>query len=113
MAKIKGSPKTGGRRAGTPNKVTGTIREFLSALIDNQRDQIEADLKKLQPKVRLIILERLMQYVIPKQNDITTPEPPQSVKVEIVGDSNKDFPSSEDEIDGERDPRYLISRDGR
>ena len=99
MSRTKGTPKTGGRQAGTPNKVTGTLKDFISNLIENNREQIEADLKKLQPKDRLMILERLLQYVIPKQNDITSPELPQSLKVEIVGDNGKDFPSSEDEIE--------------
>ena len=36
---------------------------------------------------------------------------PNSVRVEIVGDSGRKFASSEEEIDGERDPRYMIHRE--
>lgn len=36
---------------------------------------------------------------------------PNSVRVEIVGDSDRKFASSEEEIDGERDTRYMIHRE--
>jgi hypothetical protein len=29
MAKLKGSPKTGGRQAGTPNKINGNVKEMV------------------------------------------------------------------------------------
>lgn len=63
--------KTGGRKAGTPNKVTGTLRDFVSNLIDNNREQIERDLKALSPKDRLLIIEKFMQYTLPKRQAIS------------------------------------------
>jgi hypothetical protein len=56
-----------GRPKGRPNKITQDTRAWLSAVIDKNRRQMERDLKALEPKERLQILERLMQYVIPKQ----------------------------------------------
>lgn len=69
MARQKndGKGRLGGRAKGTPNKVTASIKQWLSELIDNNRLQIEQDLKNLPPKDRLQMLEKLMQYVIPKQ----------------------------------------------
>ena len=69
MARQKndGRGRLGGRAKGTPNRVTGTVREWLSELIDRNRAQIEADLATLDPKTRLFMLEKLMQYVIPRQ----------------------------------------------
>lgn len=69
MARQKndGRGRMGGRQKGTPNKVTASVREWLAALIDKNRRQIEKDLKALEPKERLQVLERLMQYVVPKQ----------------------------------------------
>jgi hypothetical protein len=55
-----------GRPLGTPNKVTTEIKTWLSGLLDKNRRQIESDLKQLEPKDRLVILERLMQYTVPK-----------------------------------------------
>lgn len=68
MGRKKGTPKTGGRKKGTPNKVTTTQREWLARLIDNNRERIEQDINLLEPKDRLMMLERLMQYVLPKQH---------------------------------------------
>lgn len=70
MSRTKGTPKTGGRKAGTPNRVTGTLKEFVSNLIDQNREQIEKDLKALKPKDRLLVIERFMQYALPKQQSI-------------------------------------------
>ena len=56
-----------GRPKGVPNKVTASLRTFVAEIINKNKRQINKDLKALQPKDRLIILERLMQYVIPKQ----------------------------------------------
>lgn len=101
MARTKGTPKTGGRCAGTPNKITGTLKEFVAVLIDQNREQIENDLKRLEPKDRLAILERLMAYIMPKQsqNDLQVKEWA-SNKIEIVYvESGRKPKTSEDDID--------------
>ena len=67
MGRTKGTPKTGGRKVGTTNKVTGTLKDFIASLINGNRSKIEADLQEVEPYQRLMILERLMAYVIPKQ----------------------------------------------
>lgn len=68
----KGTPKTGGRAKGTPNKVTGTLKEFVSDLIDKNRVQIERDLSTLSPRDRLYVLDKFMQYVLPKNQSLNT-----------------------------------------
>lgn len=72
MARQKndGKGRLGGRQKGTPNKVTADLRCWLSDLIDENRRQIVKDLKGLEPKERLLIFEKLMQYVIPKQQAV-------------------------------------------
>ena len=70
MARRKGTPKTGGRKIGTPNKETGTVKEWIAELIDKNRAQMEQDLAELEPKDRLLIFEKLMQYVVPKQQSV-------------------------------------------
>ena len=70
MTKVKGAPKTGGRKKGTPNKVNADIKAFLSELIDNNRQTIQEDLQTLDAKDRLVMLERFMGYVVPKQQAI-------------------------------------------
>lgn len=64
-----GNPK--GRPKGTPNKVTTTLKEWIAQLIDGNRERIERDFRQLSAKDRLLIVERLLPYVIPKQQAIT------------------------------------------
>lgn len=65
MAKNK---KTGGRTKGTPNKTTSTIRDTISDILADyqQSGLMSEDFKKLSPHDRLVIAERLMNYVAPK-----------------------------------------------
>ena len=72
MARQKndGKGRIGGRAKGTPNKVTSTVKDWISQLIDDNRSQIEKDIKKLSPRDRLQMFEKLMQYVIPKQQSV-------------------------------------------
>jgi len=69
MARQKndGKGRMGGRAKGTPNKVTRPLKEWINNLLDDNREQIERDMKALLPKDRLIMFEKLLQYVVPKQ----------------------------------------------
>lgn len=71
MARPKGIPKTGGRKRGTPNKVTGTVKEWLATIIDNNRMQFEKDLKSVPPLERLKVISSLLPYIIPKMQNVT------------------------------------------
>ena len=112
MSRDKGTPKTGGRQAGTPNKVTKTLKEFVAEIIDGNREQIEKDLKSLRPKERLNVIVGLMQYVLPKQQsvraDVERNDLCKDLVIRCVYDpiDRTDFPSSESEVDLERDPRW-------
>lgn len=60
-----------GRPKGKPNRVTSELKGWINNIITDNKDQVIKDLKELEPKDRLTILERLMQYVIPKQQSIS------------------------------------------
>ena len=57
--------KTGGRKKGTPNKVTRDLRESITALVEKNLKTIESDFNKLDPERRLIVLERYLKYCLP------------------------------------------------
>lgn len=59
-----------GRPKGSQNKITKTTKEWIAGLIDQNRKQVERDLKKLEPKDRIAMIEKLLQYVIPKASTV-------------------------------------------
>ncbi|HPG54623.1 MAG TPA: hypothetical protein PL134_09590 [Smithellaceae bacterium] len=62
----KGKPKTGGREKGIANKVTKDLRESIKALLEEQFEQVAADLKGLEPKSRVEAWLKLAEFVLPK-----------------------------------------------
>ena len=57
--------KTGGRKAGTPNKITADLRQWITAFIDDNREQIQKDWAQLEPKDRIQLFEKLLKYALP------------------------------------------------
>ena len=88
--KNDGRGRLGGRQKGTPNKVTATLREWVADLLDRNRERIEEDLEALEPKDRLLMLERLMGYVLPKckVDEEEAPASPQVVEIRHVSVGN-------------------------
>lgn len=74
-----------GRPKGKPNKATQDMRQWLARLIDDNREQIEQDLAALEPKERLQILERFMQYTTPKMQSVAA-----SFELERLNDEQLD-----------------------
>lgn len=60
--------KTGGRKKGTPNKSTTLGKEVIVSLLADYSASglMTSDFMALDPKDRLVIAERLMQYTMPK-----------------------------------------------
>lgn len=70
MAFQQGHKKVGGRRAGTPNKATSSLRNWVRLFVTRNAKQAQRDLDALDPKDRLILLEKFMQYTLPKQQAV-------------------------------------------
>lgn len=70
-AKNDGRGRLGGRQKGTSNRVTAQVKDWLARLINKNRKQMEEDLQALTPRERLQILEKLMGYVVPKQQAVS------------------------------------------
>lgn len=59
--------KTGGRKKGTPNKVTATTRDSLAKFLHHYEDsKLAKDFDSLEPKDRIVLFEKLLSYVMPK-----------------------------------------------
>jgi hypothetical protein len=69
MAFGKGHKKTGGREAGTPNKISGEMREMLKVIVENEMKSVPKLLEKLKPKDRLEIIVKLLPYLLPKEKE--------------------------------------------
>lgn len=67
--KDDGKGRLGGRAKGTPNKISGTVKEWLQAVIDNNREQFEDDLQSLEPGERIRVISNLFQYIVPKASN--------------------------------------------
>ncbi len=64
--------KTGGRAAGTPNKITSDLRETLKLVIAAELDTVSDTLAQLPAKERLDATIRLMAYCLPKVDSINS-----------------------------------------
>jgi hypothetical protein len=62
--------KTGGRTPGTPNKLTGEMREALGAVLGGEIDQLPKFLAKLEPKDRLDVVVKLLEFALPRLKGI-------------------------------------------
>lgn len=74
--------KYGGRVKGTPNKATALCRETISLMLAEYHESglMLADFTALEPKDRLAIAEKMMQYTMPKM---------QSTNVGIITEGKK------------------------
>lgn len=93
MAAAKKHPKTGGRKKGTPNKVTAATRELLSKFVDDKWEEFVAAYEDIKdPEKKCSIMVQVLAYVAPKM-----------ATVEYKGEVPvKTFNDELDEITGEK-----------
>ncbi|RKD92521.1 hypothetical protein [Mangrovibacterium diazotrophicum] len=58
--------KTGGRTKGTPNKLTGSLKEMIHQAITDEIETLPELLIKLEPKEKADFIIKLMPYVLPR-----------------------------------------------
>ena len=79
--------KTGGRKKGTPNKISSQVKEKLSQIIDETIDSLDISVMTENQKIKLIQIG--LQYVIPKSKIIEEPKKENNFTVEIIDSINK------------------------
>jgi hypothetical protein len=47
------------------------MKEWVNSLLEKNKKQFEKDLKAVDPEKRLAIIEKLLQYTLPKQQSIS------------------------------------------
>jgi hypothetical protein len=62
--------KTGGRVAGTPNKITIELRKTLKGIIAKELDSLPQTLEQLPPKERIDLVIKLLPFCMPKVDPI-------------------------------------------
>ena len=55
--------KSGGRKAGIPNKVTGQMRSLLSDFMNEQWPNVQTAFSKLEPKEKVFAFTRLLPFI--------------------------------------------------
>ena len=93
MAKGK---KTGGRKAGTPNKTTAFSKSVIQEILTDytSSDMFKKDMENLEPKDRLDIMVKLMAFTTPK---------PQSVDMSITSNKPKTIEDALQELSEENE----------
>lgn len=67
---MKTRVKSGGRMAGTPNKLTRELRDKLKVLVESELEALPDLLIDLSPKERIEVLVKLAPYVLPKVAEV-------------------------------------------
>lgn len=87
MANLTGK-KFGGRKKGTPNKVTDKVRSQFEKLLSKNLNTLQDDIEALEPKDRIKVMLELAKFVVPQIkafevdfNDTTQEVKPIEIKI--------------------------------
>ena len=78
--------KTGGRKKGTPNKISSQVKEKLTQVIQETIDSL--DISQMRPSEKIKLIQIGIQYLIPKSQIEEQEE--QKFTVEIIDKLSKD-----------------------
>ena len=67
MGRTKGITKSGGRKRGTPNKVTADMKERIKQFVEAEFESVAKDFKSLDPRDRIQLFEKFLNYILPRQ----------------------------------------------
>jgi len=63
----KGTPKTGGRTKGVPNRSSAKVKSLIGKLLEDKYNKFEQELEQLDGKDYVTAYLKLIEYVVPKQ----------------------------------------------
>ena len=74
--------KTGGRKKGTPNKISSQVKEKLSQIINETIDTL--DISEMNSNQKIKLLQIGLQYIVPKSQILEEPKEKNNFIVEII-----------------------------
>jgi hypothetical protein len=83
MAKKKGDPKSGGRKAGTPNKRSSVLNICLGLGLDPFLEMAKIAMNKIDPR-RFDAIKELCQYIEPKKKQMDMALDPEKSTIRII-----------------------------
>ena len=89
MSRQKGSPKTGGRKRGTPNRVTTDLKTWVASILDDGRDRFLDSLDQLDSTEYVRVFTSLLNYVLPKQQSVGIDAKVDNVKPMTIEEAKK------------------------
>jgi hypothetical protein len=70
IGRPKGTPKTGGRKKGTPNKITADTKDWFVYLLNNNRERLEKALDTMDDKELWDTFQKIFPYIVPKMQSM-------------------------------------------
>ena len=94
MARQKGTAKTGGRKRGTPNKITATTKQWIESVLEGNRAAFVACLGQLTPIEFVKVYLSLLNYELPKRQavglqDLTPRELAKQMNLSTLSDEQR------------------------
>ena len=89
MSRPKGSPKTGGRKRGKPNRVTTDLKTWVASILDDGRDRFLDSLDQLDSTEYVRVFTSLLNYVLPKQQSVGIDAKVDNVKPMTIEEAKK------------------------
>lgn len=80
MAFKKGMTKTGGRAPGSKNVIARELRGRVQDIVNNNMEALEETIQALEPKERIVVLLKLMEFILPK--GVPAPPLPDQVRLD-------------------------------
>lgn len=60
-----------GRPVGSANRSSSKLRDWITAFLEDNKDQIAEDWKALEPRDRIVLFEKLLKYSLPTLQSTT------------------------------------------
>ena len=82
--------KTGGRTAGTPNKIAVDLKEALKAILENEIELLPQLLSEMKADKRAEIISKLLPFILPKNTNLVAEIQDPITSIRLIRHSGND-----------------------